>query len=136
MSLVCSWVGRGEGLALTAEGDRQQKLGEAWQVPGLSWSGQCLPALPWTQQTRVGPLFPELMGGTIICAVLTRRAPSASIQRWAGVSGCPRQCSCVGGTEKQKQRPSWVRFWGVIFQLGLVLSGNVLPFAEPNKSST
>lgn len=57
MSLVCSWVERGEGLALTAKGDRQQKLREAWQVPGLSWSDHCLPALPWAQQTRVGHFF-------------------------------------------------------------------------------
>lgn len=57
MSLVCSWVERGEGLALTAKGDRQQKLREAWQVPGLSWSDHCLPALPWAQQTSVGHFF-------------------------------------------------------------------------------
>lgn len=80
-------------MALTAKGEAAKTVrGMAGSWLELEW---CLPALLWAQQMCKGHFFPELRGGTIICGVLTWRAPSAEIQRWAGVSDCPKECSCV-----------------------------------------
>lgn len=51
---MCSRVGRGECLemALSAKGRGQQKLRDAWLVPGLSWSA---PALPRAEPAPRGP---------------------------------------------------------------------------------